>query len=466
MSQRFINRERELGFLEERHRSKKPEFIVLYGRRRVGKTALAVKFLEGRKGIYFLSSKEGDRENISSFSRESANFLSDPAFADAEYKDWFSIFSALTSHIKFSGIEKKEKIAVVIDEFPYLIHSNAAIPSIFQRIWELLLKERNIMLMLLGSSVSVMESDVLGEKSPLYGRRTGDWSVAPMQFSVLPKFLPGCAMEELINTWFVIGGMPEYLLQFDPKLGFFGNVEKNMLKKGCYLYNEAEFLMSEEFRESKNYKLILRAISFGKNTAGEICGNTGLDKGMVSKYLEVLKGLRLIFEELPVTSSRQSKNRRYSIADPYFNFWFRYIYPNKSELEASRASEVLGAVKKDFGNYSGRLFEQFIMENMRDKSLLPEISFSRISPWWHKENEIDIVAVDDDKKEIFFAECKWKDNVDAKDILSVLKTKSSLVDWHNNERKEHFAVFAKSFKNKTAGCYDLKDLSRMFKPVK
>ena len=109
MSQRFINRERELGFLEERHRSKKPEFIVLYGRRRVGKTALAVKFLEGRKGIYFLSSKEGDRENISAFSRESAGFLSEPAFADAEYKDWFSIFSALTSHIKFSGIEKKRK---------------------------------------------------------------------------------------------------------------------------------------------------------------------------------------------------------------------------------------------------------------------------------------------------------------------------------------------------------------------
>ncbi|MDI6737468.1 MAG: ATP-binding protein [Nanoarchaeota archaeon] len=461
MSQLFINREKEIEFLKERHNSKKPEFIVLYGRRRVGKTALAVKFLDGAKGIYFLSSKEGDRENIGSFSRESASFLSDPAFADAEYKDWFSVFSALTSHIKFSEIEKKEKIAVVIDEFPYLIYSNSAIPSIFQRIWELLLKEKNIMLILLGSSVSVMESDVLGEKSPLYGRRTGDWNVAPMQFPALSKFLPGCGMEELINTWFVIGGMPEYLLQFDPNLGFFGNVEKNMLKKGCYLYNEAEFLMSEEFREPKNYKLILRAISFGKNTAGEICGNTGLDKGMVSKYLDVLKGLRLIFEELPVTASRQSKNRRYSIADPYFNFWFRYIYPNKSELEAFRTPEVLGAVKKDFGNYSGRLFEQFIMDSVRDKTLLPEISFSRISRWWHKGNEIDIVAVDDEKKEILFVECKWKENVDGEDILYGLKTKSALVEWHNNERKEHFAVFAKSFKKKAAGCYDLKDISRM-----
>ncbi|MEM2865090.1 MAG: ATP-binding protein [Candidatus Bathyarchaeia archaeon] len=462
MSQRFfVNREEELEFLEAAYNSRRPEFIIIYGRRRVGKTELILRFLQYKPGLYFLASTEGDRENIANFKAKCSELIKDPSFAEIEFADWFSLFQALSRNVNFLDL-LREKLVICIDEFPYLIAGNPAIPSIFQKIYDLILKKLNIMLILCGSSVSVMETEVLSRRSPLYGRRTGQWQLNPLSFVNIKDFL-NYDIEDQIKTWFVLGGIPEYLLKFDPALPFWDNVKTNILTKGRYLYDEAEILLRMEFREPRNYKLIFKALVLGKNTLGEICNLTGLDKSMVSKYLDVLKNLRLVREEIPITASPKFKGRLYSLIDPYFNFWFRYVYTNRIDLEAHRQSEVLQRIKADFPNYGGYMFERLIEELLREGRLLRGFSWSRIGKWWHKDEEIDIVALNEQTKNILFAECKWSDEVDAGSILAGLREKAMLVRWRS--KTQIYAVFAKSFKEKFkepgALLFDLKDIEEM-----
>lgn len=447
--QKFVDRKEELGFLEERYKTDSSEFIVLYGRRRVGKTELLLKFLENKKGVYLLASTEGDRQNIKDFSKVVGRFIGDENLGTLEFDSWQSFFETLFKHKAFDAMLKKEKIAIIIDEFPFLIQSNKDIPSIFHKIWELIMKNENIMLVLSGSSVAVMESEVLDKKSPLYGRRTGQWQLQPLHFSYLKEFLP-YSLEELAMVWYVTGGIPAYLPKFSPKQSFWENIQNAVLKKGTYLYTEAELLLNDEFREPKNYKLIFKAIALGCHTLGEICNNTGLDKSMVSKYLDVLKGLHIVREEIPVTASRKFKRRLYLICDPYFNFWFRYVYPNRIDLEAGRSEEITALIKKDFSNYAGPMFEVLVDELIRTKYVLKQFSFTEIGRWWHGGEEIDIVALNETAKEIAFVECKWQSlsHKEAEKVLFYLQEKSKHVDWNIGKRKEYFAIFAKKIEGK------------------
>ncbi len=442
--QKFVNRKNELKFLETRHKNKSSEFIVIYGRRRVGKTELMLKFLENKKGMYFLASTEGDRQNIQDFSKIVGRIINDDNFGEIEFSGWQSLFETLFKHRSFYELIKHEKFVIIIDEFPFLIQNNKAIPSIFQKMWELVMKNENIMLMLSGSAVSVMESEVLGHKSPLYGRRTGQWQVAPLDFKHTKDFLP-YSTEDLINTWFVVGGIPEYLLKFDTGLTFWENVLENVITKGTYLSEEADFLLSEEFREPKNYKLIFKGIALGYNSLGEICNYTGLDKSMVSKYLSVLCRMHIVRAEMPVTASSKFKRRLYFMEEPYFNFWFRYVYPNRIDLEANRSREVLELIKSDFSTYSGHMFEILVTDLIKKGNILQNCSFSKIGRWWHKDAEINIVGLNDGTGEIYFVECKWKDmsEIDALKILNKLQVKSDLVQWNNDTRKEYFVLVAK-----------------------
>ncbi len=447
--QKFVNREDELKFLESRYQSSSPEFIVIYGRRRVGKTELMLKFLENKNGVYFLASKEGDRQNIKDFSHTAGRVLTDEYFGQIEFPDWFTLFESLFKHRKFCDLAEHDKFVLIIDEFPYLIHSNRAIPSVFQKIWELCMKKENIMLVLSGSSVSVMESEVLGYKSPLYGRKTGQWQLDPLDFKHLNEFLP-YSKEDLVMLWSIVGGIPEYLLKFDTNLSLWDNVRNNVIQKGTYLYEEVEYLLNEEFREPKNYKLIFKAIALGYNRLGEICNYTGLNKSMVSKYLDVLNKLHILREEIPVTASPKFKRRLYFIHEPFFNFWFRFIYSNRIDLEANRQNEVLAVIKKDFPAYCGLMFEVLVMELIMRKQILCDHLFTKIGRWWHKDKEIDVVALNDDTKEILFVECKWSilSSNNASEILEKLKEKSKYVEWNNGRRKEYFGIIAKKIEDK------------------
>lgn len=465
----FYGRKEELNFLNKLYKEKKSQLFVLYGRRRVGKTELVREFTKDKDSIYFLCEKTSIRRNIiklSSYFYENTNNLLFNKLQFEDFEDLFKLFLEIKR-------DKKKKV-IILDEFPFLIELNSGTTSIFQRIWDELLKDRDdIFLILLGSSVSMMEEEVLSHRSPLYGRRTAQWKLNEFKLNELKYFLPNYSFEDLIKLYSFVGGVPFYLQKINNSLEFYENIYDIFLYKGGFLYEEAENLLKLEFRESKNYKLILRAISEGKTKSGEIINYSGLDKTAISRYMEILENLNLVGYEFPLLRVNKLKNRHYFIKDNYFNFWFKYIFPNKSKIEEGRGKMILDLIQKDDKFYISKIFEDICKE-----LILINFNYSDVGRQWGKyttrENgkaltktyEIDICAINEDKKEILFSEVKWQDNVDANKILEELKEKSKSVKWNNGEREEEFVIFARSFRNKNIkGCklYDLKDIEKLFK---
>ena len=466
MSQlKLVDRRAELQFLEDQYVSEQSGFLILYGRRRVGKTTLLVSFMEGKPGFYFLASQEGDLQNIRSLAHLMGEYLNDPRFERGRFTGWPDLFSAFAHHTGFAATPEPKKVVIVIDEFPYLIEYNKAVPSAFQIVWDQILKDSHILLILSGSSVSTMETEVLGYASPLYGRRTGQWQVEPLPFEEICHFLPYPA-EELVTTWCVLGGIPGYLNKFDPARSFKENLRMQILNKGAYLYNEADLLMNYEFREPANYLVIFRAIAGGSTTLSRICNETGLDKSMVSKYLNVLVRLHILHDEIPVTEHAGFRKRHYRITDPYLNFWFTFVAPNRIDIEAQRHDAVMQRVMEGFPLYCGSMFEVLVQDLIRRGRILCDRHFTRIGRWWYKEAEIDCVALDDESRSIIFCECKWQDLSlkEARTVLNNLVTKSGGVRWHNGERVEEYCLVARKIvkkdrlRNDGFLVYDLEDI--------
>ena len=450
MSQQiFADRKEEMSILETDYSVKGKRLFVLYGRRRVGKTELIRRFTRER-GIYFLATNEGDTQNIRSFQELASSYLRDPGIRNGLYTDWYSFFSVLTANDAFRKRCNESKLVIVFDEFPYLIEANRSIPSVFQKIYDTLTNDADVMLILSGSSISMMEDNVLSYRSPLYGRRTGQLRLNPLKFRYIKEF-SNFKFEDLCKTWFTLGGVPEYLLKFDHRLSFWENVSSKILSKGAPLYEEAEFLLRTELREPRNYMLILRSVAQGRNTAGEISDYTGLDKSMVSKYLDVMMSLELISPEMPFGAKENFKRRRYTVSDPYLKFWFRYVLPSRSEIEIYRSDQILERVKADFNAYAGEQFEQLMRELVVDGIL--GRSFGISSRWWGRNRkkipgqdieEIDVVAYSNERDELLFAECKWSSSPVSVSVVSRLKEKSKELKRHYPRSGVVYAVFSKS----------------------
>jgi len=444
MIQLFVNREEELRFLEEHYSSRSAELIVVYGRRRVGKTELSVKFSKGKPHIYFLADRRPESELIKDLKLRMSYFLEDESFAKLDVKDWIELFQ------EFWKWKKSGRTIIILDEFPILIEGNRAVPSIFQRIWDLNLKDKDVMLILLGSSVGMMETEVLGYRSPLYGRRTGQWKLDPLRLTHLKSFFPKYDYEALISVYGCLGGVPAYLLKFDPDKGFWENCEERVLKRGEFLYEEAEFLLREELREPRNYSSILKAIASGAKSYGEILSLTGLDKSMLSKYTSVLEDLGFIRRIYPIGAKSKPRKGLYTITDNYLRFWFKYVFPNRAELEIGNTSYVLNMIREDYNTYLGQTYEQVALEfltEMKRKGLLP-FSFTTLGRWWFKDKEIDIVAIDEESLAVAFFEVRWSSlsKEDCERILKDLKAKASV--FRLDRRKEGIGIIAKKVANK------------------
>ena len=441
--QKFVDRKHELEFLERAYTSNRAEFLVIYGRRRIGKTELLLHFARDKPHVYFLATEKPYRNNLKELQRLLAEFLGDKLFARITFDDIDELLMVFADRIG------DERVVLIIDEFPLMVEHHRPVLSLLQRAWDLKLSGTRIMLILCGSSVSAMENEVLAHKSPLYGRRTGQWRLTEIPFFHIREFLPGYTIENLVKVWGITGGIPAYLLQFSPEKSFEKNVIERVLSKGAFLYEEAEFLLREEFREPANYFAILQAIASGRNRLGEIVNVTGLDKSLVSKYLAVLQRLGVVEREVPVTATVKGASRRglYSIADNYFAFWFRYVLPNKSYLEAGLEREVWERSRKDFNAYMGSVFER-LMRNPDVFLKLTGFRFTKLGRWWRKGEEIDLVALNERDKKALFVEVKWKSlgKMEARGILKDLERKAELVGLDGWEKS--YGLVAKKFKRK------------------
>ncbi|AAL80559.1 ATP-binding protein [Pyrococcus furiosus DSM 3638] len=446
----FVDRKEELKALKERLTRENFELIVIYGRRRVGKTRLVLEAVRDLPHVYYLA-VEGN--NLRHF-RETAERV----FPEVRYsrEDWEGTLHALKGKI------------IVIDEFPNLIKENPRVLSLFQRVIDLDLSNSNTKMILLGSSVSMMTEKVLSYKSPLYGRRTGSMKLKPMGFFSLRVFFPTASWEELVEIYGMTDGIPFYITQV--KLPFWEWLEEELSSPVSFFRDEVDFLLKYEFSEVSTYKRILEAIALGKTTPKEIRDFTGLRHSDISPYLRNLIEADLIVREVPVTEKGTSKRGRYYIADNFLAFWFRFIFPNLSRIEEGTFS--VEEIRDSYDHYLGLVFEkvarQFLVK-LNKAGNLP-FKFTKIGRWWHKNEEIDLVALNEREKRALFVEVKWKSlsGREARGILWDLERKSELVGLEGWEK--HYGLVAKEIRNKNALksegwlVWDLGDFERLISP--
>ncbi len=449
----LIDREREMEWLESVYKSKKAELGIIYGRRRIGKTHLIKAFINNKQHFYFLAKQQPLELEIERFREKLGRKFN----VFIEGKTWEQIFAEIKEKIS-SG----KRTVIVIDEFPHWVMKDSAILSEFQYIWDEILRDSNIILILLGSYISVMEN-VIEYKSPLYGRRTFQIYLQRMPIECLREFFPKFQIEDLIRIYGCADTIPFYLDLLKEKRNF-REVLATFFNPSHPLYNDAEIILSSELREYNTYFNIMKSIFDGATKLSEISNQSKVDITNILKYLNTLRTLKLIRKIKPVTASAKERNYIYEIEDNYFKFWLTYIYPFKEEIEEDPVKHT-DFVMSDYNRYMGRIFETFCQSVLR--KIFP---FTKLGRWWYRDKEIDLLALNDQTKEILFAECKWQDRLNPKPVLEKLLENSQHVDWNKENRKETFALFAKSFSRKISEfegrrvfCFDLKGLERILK---
>lgn len=448
---RFIDREYESSLLNQAWKQPGAKFIVVYGRRRIGKTKLITEFIKDKKGIFFIAEDVNKKVQINELKNKVANFLNDNFLRKTEILEWRDLFEYL-----IKVLPKKQKFYFAIDEFSYIIKNDSSIPSVLQKFFDTFLSNTQIFFLVSGSIFGLMSEKVLSSASPLYGRRTKDLLIRPLPFWHAIKFLK-MPFEEMLKIYMTIGGIPEYLLKAKnyKKTDEFLNAE--FMKKDGYFYREPYFLLSQEFKEIKTYFTILNAIAYGNTKPVEIANFTGINAREIYPYLENLIRLGFVERISPIVGNK--KIGIYIINDVFFHFWFNFVFKNREKIEKGE----IGVEDLDTKSYFGKRFEIII----RNELFYKLFDFDKSGKWWHKDKEIDIVALDEKTKKILFGECKWQNNVDAKNVFQELKEKSQYVQWNNEKRKEYYAIFAKSFKEKIKQpnlmLFDLKDLKKILK---
>ncbi|EMA08316.1 ATP-binding protein [Haloferax denitrificans] len=432
----FYNRDAELTTLEEGFEADTHSFIVVYGRRRVGKTELLKQFCRDYPHVYYLAAQEAESQQLTKFVTQIA----------AEFDDRVPRIDGWDEAFDYLGdkLESESRI-IVVDEFPYLIDANESILSYLQSFVDERLQQTDAMLILCGSSISVMESDVLGHKSPLYGRRTQQLDIAPFNFRDARAVID-YDIEDAIRSYAITGGTPMYLTLFAYSQTLAENIESQVLSQSSLLYNEPEFLLRTELRSPARYLSILEAIATGHTTPNEIAGMTGINSGPLSKYLQTLRRLRLIERETPVTvSSPQSKRSLYRIADEFLRFWFRYVEPNRSSITEVPDIVLEETILPDLQTHVSTVFErvcrEVVWEAVRRDELEP---YGTVGRWWYGEHEIDIVGLSPADDRILFGECKWTSSPAGQSLVEDLKAKTEHVRWGSPDRTERFVLFSKS----------------------
>ncbi len=437
----MIGRKNDLEQLESLYLSPNFEFLTIYGRRRIGKTTILKEFSRQHKTIFFSAQEKNDSLNLLDFSKTlqtcfEGHFIS-------SFPTWEDAFSYLSQK------ESAEKLVLIIDEFPFLAEPNPSIKSILQHTIDHVWKEKNIFLILCGSSVSFMLNDVMGYKSPLYGRITANMEIKPFDYYESAEFFPDYSETEKAIAYGILGGVPRYLESFYKTLPLEENMKQNLLQEGSFLNDEPQTLLRMELREPSVYNSILEAISNGCNKVSEISDRIHEEKGKCSKYILTLQTLRLIEKIVPCGESESSKKGIYEITDNYYKFWYRYLFTNKNYYSLLGTDGACEEIMEHINDYMGPVFEnickQYLFRAARERKL-PFIPF-KIGKWWGNnpllkaQDDVDILAFDKTGQKALFCKCKFRNKPMPMEEYDDLVTASNIF---TNVKEKYLFFFSKS----------------------
>ena len=436
---KFVNRERELASLEEQYAADGASLMVVYGRRRVGKTALINEFIKDKRAMYFLANEENKTAGMKSFTEALAEYTEQHYLKSASFDSWKDLFEI------FLKYDQNEKKLLVIDELPYIVNANPAFPSILQWVWDTWFIDTNIMLILCGSLIHMMEKHTLNYNSPLYGRRTGQIKLKQIDFMHYNNFYDDMSYRDLVERYAVTGGVPKYIELFDGKKNIFEEIERLVLSPSGLLFEEPEFLLRREIEEVGSYFSIIKSIAAGNHKPGKICADIGIKQTSLPKYMKTLIDLDILEREVPVTESNLEKSKMslYRIKDNFLRFWFRFVYPERGRLELGQSGYVLERIKSNFiDNHVAYTYENVCRSELWRLAFTGELQFNKLGRWWNSKAEIDVVAFDSIGDDIVFAECKYTSEPMNTDVFFDLLVKKKQVVWNNEKRREKFVLFS------------------------
>lgn len=443
----FIGRDRELTTLNKLYKSNKFEFVVIYGRRRVGKTALINRFIENKNAIYFMGVESNAKQNLENFSKSIIEYTT-----GIETETAFLSFQSALEHI--FKLSEKERIILAIDEYPYVARSSKSLASTLQLLIDKYKDNSKLMLILCGSSMSYMEDHVLAYKAPLYGRRTAQMKILPFDFDETCRYFENFSDEDKALIYGIVGGTPQYLLQMNDELSVVDNIKNTYLNSTSALFEEPENLLKQEVREPALYNAIITAIATGASRMSEISGKVGEDTNVCSTYIKNLISLGIIQKETPY-GEKASRKSVYSIEDNMFRFWYRFIPENNSIIARGAADLAYERIVPFLPDYMGKVFEEICKQYLWKLLLSGKcpVNFSTLGRWWGNDPvtksqvEIDILA-EQDKNTALFGECKWTNEKVDLGVLETLVKRSKLFSYEN----VHYYLFAKS--GFTKGCIE------------
>lgn len=437
----FYCRENELQKMNKRYQSGLFECLVIYGRRRVGKTSLINQFCEGKRAIYFSALlEETEKENLKTLSRAIHACKNGENLSAPEYQSFDDAFAEITR------MAQKEHLIFVIDEYPYLAKSSPSISSRIQHLIDHTWSKTNLFFILCGSSMSFMENQVLGYQSPLYGRRTAQFKIEPLTYRETAVFNPSLDFTQNAFVYGITGGIPHYI----NKLNVQGDLDRALLEnffdRSAYLFEEPGNLLKQELREPAVYNAVITAIAEGASRMNEIATKVGIESGPCAKYLNVLTNLGLISKVTPITE-KPGKKTVYAINDPFFRFWYRFVPQNISAIASGRMAQIFDrAVKGKMNDYMGLIFEKMCREYLLYYAEDLPVQLVDVGEWWgtddreKKQVQIDLVGTTPDKNEYLIGSCKFRNERIGLDELELLRR---YAEAFGGNRKYHYFIFSK-----------------------
>jgi len=469
---KFYDRGRmhELRSLEELYARDEFTFAVIYGRRRVGKTSLIEEFIDrgNKRAVMFMAVESTDHENLENFSQSIYSMINPDLRSYGIFPTWNSAFEFITEE------SKKEKLVIVIDEYPFLAKARPSISSELQRCIDTMFLDTNIMLILCGSSMSFMENQVLGYQSPLYGRRTAQYKIEPFDYYDSAEFFGDASFEDKLLGYAVTGGVPLYLKIISKKDTVAEGIEDAFFSKSGFLREEPYNLLKQELREPAVYNAIIGAVASGATRLKDIADKVKEDASKVSKYMGSLIDLGILKREVPMLSNDGHRGI-YAVSDNMYRFWYRFVRKEASLIKRSGEDVFEENVRPFISDFLGPIFEDVCKEYLWRLNVRKELPFlfSNIGKWWggnpitRTETEIDIIAASTVKRDLIVGECKWKNKETGTDVFTLLKEKAALFP----DRDIHYYIFSRSGftselkkeakRNERLTLVDLDDLFRM-----